>query len=128
MKPTREQIIETGLQIVSDIYRESYDTETASATEGKVKLYALGNEGYYEGEGWHFSVNSRQQDHHEPTSFLVYFLGDGTPLQMSSFLGDDKPRLIYCMKDKNSTYTVVSEEEYFRHQHFDFEKLVRKKF
>jgi hypothetical protein len=47
---------------------------------------------------------------------------------MTSFLGDDKPRFVYAIKDKNNKYTVVDEDKYFKHQNFDFKNFVRKNF
>lgn len=61
MKPTKEKIIQTDLQIVDEIFKETYNIKTASAIKAKVKIYALGNEGYYEHDGWCFDVNNEKK-------------------------------------------------------------------
>ncbi|GEJ47974.1 MULTISPECIES: hypothetical protein [unclassified Chryseobacterium] len=128
MKPTKEQIIQIGLKVVDDVFKEAYNLQTASATKDKVKVYSLGNDGYYEHDGWHFSVNSKEKYDNEYKSFFIYFLDSGVSLHMTSFLGDDKPRFVYAIKDKNNKYTVVDEDKYFKHQNFDFKNFVRKNF
>ncbi|RQO39256.1 hypothetical protein DBR39_09730 [Chryseobacterium sp. KBW03] len=127
MKPTKEQIIEIGLKIVSDIFNEAYNIKSASATQGKVKLYSLGNDGYYEHDGWHFNVDSEKKYVDEHKSFFIYFLDNGIPLHMTSFLGDDKPKFVYAIK-KDNKYIAVNEIEYFKYQNFDLKKFIKKDF
>lgn len=128
MKPTKDQIIQTGLKIVDDIFKEAYSIQTASAIKDKVKIYSLGRDGYYEHDGWHFSVNSKKIYDNEYKSFFIYFLDNGTPLHMTSFLGDDKPRFVYAIKDKNNKYIAVDEDKYFKHQNFNYKDFDRKNF
>ncbi|QIY91540.1 hypothetical protein [Chryseobacterium gallinarum] len=127
MKPTKEQIIELGLKIVNDIFNDTYNIRSSFATKGKVKLYSPGNDGYYEHDGWHFKVDSEKKYVDEYKSFFIYFLDNGIPLHMTSFLGDDKPRFVYALK-KDSEYIVVSEAEFFKNHNFDLKKFVKKNF
>lgn len=121
------------MQVVKDIYKAAGDEKTIRAEETKVSLYALGQEGYYDHDGWLFDVQNKKLRYGAVESFLLYLLDDGTPAYIQGFLEGDISRVIpfYVIKDKSGKYSgTISKEEYFKHHNFDFSKkeFVKKKF
>lgn len=124
MKATKEQIIEIGLKAVKDIYKVTGNEKTVIATEEKVNLYMLGEEGYYTHDGWVFITKNRNAASGVEESVLIYLLDDGTPVSCESVTEGllESVRPLYILKDKSGQYRTLDKASYFKHHNFDFTK------
>lgn len=124
-KVTKQEIEVIALNILNDIEDRSYDLETISIENSKIKLYPIKDEGYYEQEGWVFNINVENED------YVMYFLYNGTPQCLVSFYNDptisETPRRRFIIKNENDTYEYISKENYYLHHNFNFEKDFERK-
>jgi hypothetical protein len=129
MKPTKEQIIEIGLAVVTDIFKETHNEKTITAEQEPVKIYTESQKEYYQHDGWLFTVESKEKYENEAITFLLKLLDNGMPISIVSVLENDKPRTIYVIKDENGKYRSTDKLAYLKHHSFDFTKgFTKKKF
>lgn len=129
MKVKKEQIIKMGCQIVKDILKDEYIESTIKVNEKKVKIVPDDSGVYYEHDGWLFYVDSIHNYGEFNDGYLIHFLNNGIPLDLSIAYGDDSSSSVkYIIKSSTEKYIRVSDTEFFKHHNFNFtEKDFEKK-
>jgi hypothetical protein len=122
MKATKEQIIETALQILERY--EPLNRNSIVVREEKTSIFIESNQYYYKHDGWFFMIDSTEVYDVGPEKrsdgFLLYFLENGTCTRLgiaNAEGGSISANLIY---KEGTGYEWVSKEKFLAHHNFNF--------
>ncbi len=123
MKATKEQIIETALQVL-----ERYKPLNKSSIvikEEKIPVYTESNEFYYQHGGWFFKINGTKvydvEYEKRTDSFHLYFLDNGICVELSIINGEVSSSLSTQIIYKEGVgYQWASTEKFLTHHNFNF--------
>ncbi len=126
MKATKEQIIETALQILERY--EPLNIDSIRINEKKVFVPSgTGNNDYYKHAGWSFMVNGTEFykcfDGYEyfPDTYSLSFLEDGTCIYFALNPGEGGSGIrSYMIFEEGVGYQWASTEKFLAHYKFDF--------
>jgi hypothetical protein len=123
MKATKEQIIETALQILERY--EPLNRSSITVKEEKVPVYTESNEYYYKHDGWFFMIDGTEVYDlgYEKTTdaYHLYFLDDGTCVEFSIINGTEGSNINTNIIYKEGIgYQWASTEKFLAHHNFNF--------
>jgi len=122
MKATKEQIIETALQILQRY--EPLNRNSIEVKEEKVSIFMGNNEYYYKHDGWFFMIKSTEiydvGYDKLPDGFLLYFLEDGTCVYLSIASALGSGISINIIYQEEVGYQWASREKFLAYHNFDF--------
>jgi len=126
MKATKEQIIETALQVLQRY--EPLNRNSINVVEKKIPVFTESNGYYYKHDGWFFKIDGIEiydLGYEKATdSFLLDFLDDGTCIHLSILDGGVgsgiKTNLIY---KEGIGYEWASINKFLAHYNFNFNDL-----
>ena len=123
MKATKEEIIQTGLQIIERY--KPLNRSSIVVKEEKVPVYTESNEYYYQHDGWFFMIDGTEiyDLGYEKTtdSYLLYFLDDGTFVELSIINGETSSSFSSQMIYKEGIgYQRASTKNFLAHHNFNF--------
>jgi hypothetical protein len=123
MKATKEQIIETALQILERY--EPLNRNSIEVKEEKVSVYTESKEYYYRHDGWFFKINGTKiydLGYEKSTDgFHLYFLDNGTCVDFSIIDGEVSSSLsTHIIYKEGVGYQWASTEKFLAHHNFNF--------
>jgi hypothetical protein len=123
MKATKEEIIETALQILERY--EPLNRGSIIIREEKIPVFTESREYYYKHDGWLFMIDGTEVydlGYEKNTdSFLLYFLEDGTCTRLVIDDGEGGSGIKTFIIDKEGVgYQWVSKEDFLTHHNFNF--------
>jgi hypothetical protein len=123
MKATKEQIIETALQVLQRY--EPLNRGSIVVREEKIPIYIESNQYHYKHNGWFFKINGTEVYDvgyaKRADGFLLDFLEDGTCvyLAIANAAGGSGIRT-YMIYKEGVGYQWASTEKFLAHHNFNF--------
>ncbi|EDP96787.1 hypothetical protein U8527_00585 [Kordia algicida OT-1] len=123
MKATKDEIIETALQILERY--EPLNRSSIVVREEKVPVFTESREYYYKYDGWFFMIDGTEIYDVGPDkisdSYLLYFLEDGTCIRLSIANAEGGSGINTCIIYKEGVgYKWVSIKDFLAHHNFNF--------